>query len=260
MKKIKEISRPSFRLVRNSEHYNYHTNILKTITPIMAKNYNMEDHRLAYEKLFRKEDEAFTRNRAFEETKDIQAADQKRDELFFFIKRFIENMKYNPDPTLKSAGRNLDAALEPYRNAHRKSFQENTALIDAFVNEMEGNEICFKALEHLDLIRPLELLKEANESFHSLYNERSAKRHQRSMKDKLKQLRPQVDQAFFEVVKFVNAVYLVSHEITKEKQIIDELGMVIDRINDYSTDMLGTIAKRRAKKDGDESGYDDDND
>jgi hypothetical protein len=252
MKKIKEITRPSFRLVRNLEHYNYHVNVLKTITPIIAKNYNMEDHRFAYEKLFRKEDEAFTRNRAFEETKDIQAADQKRDELFFFIKRFIENMKYNPDHQLKVAGLNLDEALEPYRNAHRKSFQENTVLIDSFIKDMEDNESCFKSLEYLDLIKPLELLKVANESFRSLYNERSMKRHQRNMKDKLKQLRPQVDQAFFEVVKFINAVYLVSCEITKEKQVIDELGGIIDKINEFTAEMLESIARRRAKKDEDD--------
>jgi hypothetical protein len=249
MKKIKEIARPSFRLVRNSEHYNYHVNILNTITPVVAKNYNMEDHRLAYEKLFRKEDEAFTRNRAFDETKDIQAADQKRDELFFFIKRFIENMKYNPDPQLKTAGTHLDELLESYRNAHRKSFQENTMMIDAFVKEMEESEVRFKALEHLDLIRPLELLKAANESFRLLYDERLTKRHQRNMKDKLKQLRPQVDQAFFEVVKFVNAVYLVSHEITKEQQVISELGAIIDSINTYTTDLLDSITLRRSKKD-----------
>jgi glutamate synthase domain-containing protein 2 len=249
MKKIKEITRPSFRLVRNSEHYNYHVSVLKTVTPLIAKNYNMEDHRLSYEKLFRKEDEAFTRNRAFEETKDIQAADQKRDELFFFIKRFIENMKYNPDPALRTSGRSLDEALEPYRNAHRKSFQENTILIDSFLKELEENETYFKALQHLDLIRPLELLKTANESFRILYNERSQKRHQRNMKDKLKQLRPQVDQAFFEVVKFINAIYLVSHEITKEKQVIEELEAIIDNVNAYTSEMLNAIANRRAAKD-----------
>jgi hypothetical protein len=158
-------------------------------------------------------------------------------------------MKYNPDPVLKSAGQNLDEALEPYRNAHRKSFQENTLLIDSFVKEMEENESRFKALEYLDLIRPLELLKVANENFRALYNERSAKRHQRNMKDKLKQLRPQVDQAFFEVVKFINAVYLVSHEITKEKQVIDELGSIIDKVNVFTTEMLDAIARRRSKKD-----------
>jgi hypothetical protein len=252
MKKIKEITRPSFRLVRNAEHYNYHVNVLKTITPMVAKNYNMEDHRFSYEKLFRKEEEAFTRNRAFEETKDIQAADQKRDELFFFIKRFIENMKYNPDPQLRAAGQHLDDALEPYRNAHRKSFQENTHLIESFINEMEENEVCFNALKHLDLIRPLELLKTANESFRSLFHERSLKRHQRSMKDKLKQLRPQVDQAYFEVMKFINAVYLVSHEITKEQQVINELGDIIDKVNDYTTQMLDAITARRNKKEDDD--------
>jgi hypothetical protein len=256
MKKIKEITRPSFRLVRNSEHYNYHVNVLKTITPLVAKNYNMEDHRFSYEKLFRKEDEAFTRNRAFEETKDIQAADQKRDELFYFMKRFIENMKYNPDPALKTAGRSLDEVLEPYRNAHRKSFQENTVMIDSFVKDLEENETCFKALQQLDLIRPLELLKTANESFRMLYVERSQKRHQRNMKDKLKQLRPQVDQAFFEVLKFVNAVYLVSHEITKEKQVIEELEAIIDTINGYTEQMMDAIAQRRSRKDENYEGED----
>jgi hypothetical protein len=118
---------------------------------------------------------------------------------------------------------------------------------------MEENETCFNALKHLDLLRPLELLKAANDSFHSLYHERSLKRHQRSMKDKLKQLRPQVDQAFFEVVKFINAVYLVSHEITKEQQIIAELGDIIDKINAYTAEMLEAITERRSKKDeGDE--------
>ena len=72
------------------------------------------------------------------------------------------------------------------------------------------------------------------------------------MKDKLKQLRPQVDQAFFEVGKFVNAVYLVSHEITKEKQVIGELEGIIDSINGYTTEMLDTITKRRSKRDDDD--------
>jgi hypothetical protein len=209
----------------------------------------MENQRFAYEKLFKKEDEAYTRKRSFEETKDIQAAGNKRDEVFFFIRRFIENMNYNPDATLKNAGKLLEDAMEPYRNAHRKSFNENTSLIDTFINEMEKNEALFKAMKLLDLIRPLELLKVSNENFKELYNERSSKRYQRSMKDKLKQLRPQVDQAFFEVIKFINAVYLVSHEITKEKAIVDELGAVIDKINAYTAGMMDTISKRRNQND-----------
>ncbi len=246
IEKIKEIDRPSFRLVRNGEHYNYHTKILNVVTPIFAKEYKMEDLRYTYEKLFRKEDEAFMRNRGFEETKEIQAADHKRDELFFFIKRFIENMKYNPDPHVKEAGKELDKALDPYRNAHRKSLQENTILMDSFIKEME-KKIYYDSLKKLDLIKPLQLLKEANESFLDLYKERSMKKEERNMKDKLKQLRPQVDQAFFEMVKFINAIYLVSYKITKEDQVTDELSEIIDKINIYSKEMLDGIEKRRAE-------------
>ena len=246
MEEIKEINRPSFRLVRNGEHYNYHTNILKIVTPVFAKEYKMEDLRLMYEKLFKKEDEAFTRNRAFEETKEVQAADKKRDELFFFIKRFIENMKYNPDPAIKEAGKDLDKALEPYRNAHRKSLHENTALLDSFIEEMKGRTYQ-DALRKLDLLKPLELLREANENYKEIYKERYLKKTERNMKDKLKPLRPKVDLAFFEIVKFINAIYLVSYKITKEEQVTQELDSIIDRINGYTKEMLDGIVKRRAE-------------
>jgi hypothetical protein len=248
MKKIKEIARPSFRLVRNLEHYNYHKQVLNAVTPFLAKSYHMEDQRLAYERLFKKEDEAIGRDRAFGETKDIQAADHKREELFLFIKRFIENMRYNPDTALKSAGQSLGEALDPYRNASRKSFQENTQLMDAFVKRIEDEPILFQAMELLDLVRPLEMLKSANDHCRELYNERSVKRQERGLKDKLKELRPQVDQAFFELIKFINAVYLVSLEVTKEQAVVEELEQVIDAVNDFTTQMLDGIAERRARK------------
>ncbi|MDR1880543.1 MAG: DUF6261 family protein [Tannerellaceae bacterium] len=231
--KIKEINRPSFRLVRNAGHYAYHGSVLKAISPVIAKEYKMEDLRLAYERLFRKEEEAFMRHRSFEETKDIQAADQKRDELFCFIKRFIENMKYNPDPELKAGAEVLNRALALYRNAHRKSFEENTDMVDRFIAEIEKEEYA-GALNRLDLQKSLSLLKEANTKFAALYHERLDKKRQRSSEEKMKQLRPLVDQAFFEVIKFINAIYLVSHEITKEEQVIDELGRIIDEINGCS--------------------------
>jgi hypothetical protein len=228
--RVKEINKPSFRLVRNAGHFAYHSAVLKAVTPIIAKEYKMEDLRLTYERLLEKEEEAFMRHRSFEETKEIQAADRKRDELFCFIKRFIENMKYNPDPELKACADILNQALILYRNAHRKSFEENTEMVDLFIAEVGKDEYA-NALDRLDLHKSLSLLKEANTKFAALYHERSDKKRQRSREDKMKQLRPLVDQAFLEIIKFINAIYLVSHEITKEEQVIDELGQIIDEIN-----------------------------
>jgi hypothetical protein len=252
VKQIKEIIRPSFRLVRNLEHYDYHTSVLSIVSPLIAKTYSMEDQRWAYEKLFKKESESINRKRSFEETKDIQAAARKREEVFMFIKRFIENMTRNPDPAFKNAAVILDNAIEPYRNVTRKSFKDSSKLIEKFIRETENTEPLFNAISLLDLFRPVELLKASNDSFQSLYNERSAKKHQRSTTTKLKELRPEVDKAFFEVAKFINAVYLVSVAITNEKKITDELGAVIDKINARTSDLFNSIDLRRSKNEQDE--------
>jgi hypothetical protein len=248
MYKIKEIVRPSFRSVVNSEHHSYHANIFDILTFAIVEKYNMGNYFRVYELLFKKEKEAFTRTRYFEETKEIKISVTKRDEVFCFIRRIIESMSYNPDAELKNAAKILNNVLEPYRYANRKAYQENISQITAFINELEGNETLLKAIKLLNLIRPLEILKTANKSFKELHNERSSKRYLRLTQDTLRQLRPQVDNAFFEVIKFINAIYLVNHEITKEKTIADELGIVIDNINGFTADMMNTISKRKGKK------------
>lgn len=241
---VKEIKKPSFRLVRDSEHYTYHENVLKAISPIIAKEYKMESLRYQYEKLFDREENAFMRDRAFEETKEIQAADKKRDELFCFIKRTIELMKYNPDPTIKSHWGVLDAGIDPYRNAHRKSFLENTTMITLFLKEMKKEQYA-NALATLDLSKIFDLLEGANRKCEALYNERLNAKQKRNDEDKMRSVRPQVDKVFFEMIKFINAIYLVSHEITKEEQVLEEMGQIIDAINGHTKTMMKNIKERR---------------
>jgi len=244
MEKVKEIERPSFRLVRDGEHYDYHSEILELISPVIAKEYNMEEQRLVYERLFKKEDEAYSRNRGFEETKDIQIASKKRDEFFLFIKRTIENMRFHPDTTIKAYWQELYEGLEPYKNAHRASSMENTALIFSFIEEM-NKEKYREILKNLDLLLVIDKLKEANNKCNQLHNERLNEKQKRSKEEKMRRIRPEVDLAFFEVIKFINAIYLVSCQITKEEQVIQEIGKLIDKINVCTKSMQDAIVKRR---------------
>lgn len=245
MENIKEIKKPSFRLVRDAEHYHYHENVLKAITVQIAKEYKMEDLRLLYEKLFKREENVFMRNRAFEETKDIQAADKKRDELFCFIKRTIELMRYNPDPQIKAHWNVLDNGLNPYRNAHRKSFLENTTMITLFIEEMSKEQYA-EALKALDLVKIFDLLGDANKKCEDLYNERLNSKQKREGEDKMRDVRPEVDKVFFNIIKFINAVYLVSVKITKEDQVLKEIGDIIDKINVHTKGLMSNIKERRA--------------
>lgn len=244
MEKVKEIIRPSFRLVRDGEHYDYHSKILHIISPVIAKEYKMEEQRLVYERLFKKEDDAYSRNRGFEETKDIQVANKKRDEFFLFIKRTIENMRFHPDATIKAYWQELYEGLDPYKNAHRASSIENTTLIFSFIEEMD-KEKYQEILKKLDLLLVIDKLKEANNKCNQLYSERLNEKRKRSKEEKMRRIRPEVDNAFFELIKFINAIYLVSYQITKEEQVILEMEELIDKINLCTKSMQDSIVKRR---------------
>lgn len=247
MENVKEIQKPSFRLVRDAEHYHYHENVLKAISPMLAKEYKMEDLRYTYEKLFKREESAFMRDRAFEETKDIQAADKKRDELFCFIKRTIDLMKYNPDPAIKANWGILDKGISQYRNAHRRSFLENTTMITLFIKEMKKEQYA-DALKTLDLLKVFDLLRDANNKCEVLYNERQSTKLKRNDEEKMRKIRPQVDKVFFEMVKFINAIYLVSHAITKEEQVLSEMGKIIDQVNSLTSKLMSAIKDRRSDR------------
>ncbi|MDR1402680.1 MAG: DUF6261 family protein [Tannerellaceae bacterium] len=244
MEKVKEISRPSFRLVRDGEHYEYHAGILQIVSPIIAKEYKMEKQRLVYERLFRKEDDAYSRNRGFEETKDIQVANKKRDEFFVFIKRTIENMRFHPDTTIKLYWQGLYEGLDPYKNAHRANAIENTDLIFSFIEEM-NQEKYQEILKKLDLLLVIDKLKEANNKCNQLYGERLNEKHKRNKEEKMRNIRPLVDDAYFELMKFINAIFLVSCQISKEEQVIQEIGDLIDKINVRTKSMQDFIIKRR---------------
>lgn len=247
MEKVKEIARPSFRLVRDGEHFDYHSKVLNAISPIIAKEYKMEEIRLIYERAFKREDEAYSRNRGFEETKEIQVANKKRDEFFLFIKRTIENMRFHPDTTIKAYYQQLYEGLEPFKNAHRTSYLENTALIFSFIEEMRKEEYR-ETLKNLDLLMVIDKLKEANTKCEQLYGERLNEKVKRSKEEKMRIIRPQVDQAFFNLIKFINAIYLVSFQITKEEQVINEIGALIDKVNVHTKNMQSTIVQRRKEE------------
>jgi hypothetical protein len=246
MKNIKEILKPSFRLFRDNEHYEYHNEVLKFITPVLTKEYKLESERFDYEKLFKKEEKAYMRDRAFEETKEIQAADKKRDELFCFIKRTIELIKFNPDAEIKVHWVLLDQGLSSYRNAHRKSFLENTILVTEFINEMSQDKYA-KPLETLDLQKVFILLKEANDKCENLYNERLNAKEKRDKEEKIRKIRPDVDKRFFFLIKCLNSIYLVNEIIMKDMQIQTEIGYVIDNMNVLTSGFKTNIKERRGE-------------
>jgi hypothetical protein len=86
-----------------------------------------------YAARFATEDRAFIRNQAYKSTQTIADKDRERDDLFLYIKSFIESHLYCPIAAKKTAAQELDFALTPYREAHKRPYDGETAQIASFI-------------------------------------------------------------------------------------------------------------------------------
>lgn len=99
---------------------------MSIVTVEVATAQKIEGLRSEYAALFDKENTAFIQNRAYESTKEVEAKDRVRDELFLYIKQTVDSNLYCPVANKKAAAEKLSFAMKPYRSANSKAFAENT--------------------------------------------------------------------------------------------------------------------------------------
>ena len=126
---MKEILKANLNNARNAEHYQFHSDVLSIVTEEVAAAQKIESLRSEYVALFEKENAAFIQNRAYESTKDVEAKDRERDDLFLYIKQTVDSNLYCPVANKKAAAEKLSFAMKPYRSANTKAFAENTAQV-----------------------------------------------------------------------------------------------------------------------------------
>lgn len=129
---MKEILKANLNNARNAEHYQFHSDVLSIVTVEVATAQKIEGLRSEYAALFDKENTAFIQNRAYESTKEVEAKDRVRDELFLYVKQTVDSNLYCPVATKKAAAEKLSFAMKPYRSANSKAFAENTAKLQTW--------------------------------------------------------------------------------------------------------------------------------
>ena len=135
---MKEILKANLNNARNAEHYQFHSDVLSIVTVEVATAQKIEGLRSEYAALFDKENTAFIQNRAYESTKEVEAKDRVRDELFLYVKQTVDSNLYCPVATKKAAAEKLSFAMKPYRSAHSKAFAENTAQVTNLVADFHS--------------------------------------------------------------------------------------------------------------------------
>lgn len=247
---MKEILKANLNNARNAEHYQFHADVLSVFTEQMATEHKIENLRADYAALFQKENTVFIQNKAYEATKEIEAKDRERDELFLYVKQTIDSNLYCPVTSKKAAAQKLQFVLKPYRSANTKPFVENTAQVSNLVEDMQLPENA-EYVTALGLAEAITQLKTVNDAFNASYMGRSGEKLTRASNEKMKSIRPKVDEAYRTLASAINALYQVNELVTRAPAVSQSLGQAIDSINALVIQLQQTLSMRGAGKKSD---------
>ena len=242
---MKEILKANLNNARNAEHYQFHSDVLSIVTEEVAAAQKIESLRSEYVALFEKENAAFIQNRAYESTKDVEAKDRERDDLFLYIKQTVDSNLYCPVANKKAAAEKLSFAMKPYRSANTKAFAENTAQVTNLVQDLQS-EVYAGYVELLGLTEAVAQLQVANNEFNAIYMGRSGEKLVRASNENMKSIRPKVDTAYRSLASAINALYQVNSLITRSATTEAELGGLIDGVNALIIQLHQTLSLRGA--------------
>ena len=242
---MKEILKVNLNNARNAEHYQFHSDVLSIVTEEVAAAQKIESLRSEYVALFEKENAAFIQNRAYESTKDVEAKDRERDDLFLYIKQTVDSNLYCPVANKKATAEKLSFAMKPYRSANTKAFAENTAQVTNLVQDLQS-EAYAGYVELLGLTEAVAQLQVANNEFNAIYMGRSGEKLVRASNENMKSIRPKVDTAYRSLASAINALYQVNSLITRSATTEVELGGLIDGVNALIIQLHQTLSLRGA--------------
>lgn len=248
---MKQINKDyNFVYARNAEHMQLHTNMLEVITSEFATAQGLATQHAAYATAEGDEADCFLGNQAFEDTPELQASDRTRDYAFYLVANVVDAYaKYAIDAEELAAGKRLAYLIRPARNAARKGYAEETAILTDLYGKLLDTTSA-PDLETLHLTEAVEAAKAANETFNALYLARSAEMASRATTATMKELRPKTDAAFRELAEAINALYLVNAITTKDAEKEKALGEAIDAANGLLIQLDRVIRVRLGKGSG----------
>lgn len=231
-----------FTRPRNHEHYQAHHDMLDIITIDFATEFEIPQLREKYQQLFNIENNCYLRNTAFPDTPELQIFDRRRNNYFLYNSQNIRTSLLSPFEEVVESGTRLFYELTPYIEAPRLNYASNTAMIRDFIEKMREPANAAD-MEVLNLTASLEALDKANKEFNRLYLDRSTELFTRSTSEKMKDIRPQVDDAFKELGSTINALYKINELITKDAKKGEKLETVIDKVNAILFQLQVTLSR-----------------
>ncbi|CAM1345729.1 DUF6261 family protein [Tenacibaculum amylolyticum] len=164
---------PYLNRYRNAEYLQYMKDIVKLVNQQDVAALSLTEPRDALADFITAIEAAYQQEQGSAITQEIIALDEERDKAFIGIKTVVTGYTYRKDATIANAAQTvLNAMLVYGTQVTRKSYQEETAIIDSFIDDIEIKPTITAAIATLNLQDWVADLKTANETFSQKYIER----------------------------------------------------------------------------------------
>ncbi len=180
--------------------------------------------------------------RAHVDTARLIQIDAERDSLTTFLFGAIRNATSSPFDTHKAAGEELMIIIRPYKNLQRQARDRQTAQTEGLVLDLKKPENA-ACITILGLDNTVELLEKSNRRYQEMKSGLTSQKAA-EMIEGLSSIRPQTDDIYQAVTDRVFASYL----LTADAQRKEEIGALIDRINQFIAEQKAAYKQSQAQK------------
>lgn len=240
---------------RNAQHLQFATDILGVVTETLADTYQFAKPRENAATVIMAEQDCFKTDTAYAETAMVESTDRTRDALFYLYSQITRAYaQYAQDEAKRNAGILLNRLFVVAGDAPRTDYAAETAILDDMIEKMETSPYR-EALATLGIQTAPTEMKASNDAFNEVYLQRSTSERVRSEAQKMKTLRPQTDAALDNLFKTINAIYMVKVIANDDLDALNDLGDLIDKVNDISLRFQKTIRMNNQKGKKEDNGF-----
>ena len=216
---------------KNAQHAAFVSEIMAKVTADLAEKYNFTPQYSAFHTAGTAELDRFKPDRGYLETEEVTKRDRVRDKTILFYKQIISAYaNYCPDDAKLEAGKTVYFAFREAGDVTHADLYSEYALLNDLVERLR-TEPYASALTTLDLAEIPDEIEAANQSFIEIYNQRYPQVSQRASSLSTKELRIQTDDAFDEMAKAINTIYMYNEMVTKDSETREELKKLIADVN-----------------------------
>lgn len=229
--------------LRNGEHYKFHFYFQQLVTKHKADTLGVATQLAAYQQLLAREFAVYEVIRKSDITDLLTDGDIERDTTFSGVTGTIRSACNHFNPAVRAAAQRLSIVLDQYGNLAVLPYDDETAAIMKFTDELLGRHE--DDLIALQLIEWVEALVSQNMAFDTLKNKRTTTDAGKP-ESNMKKERLAMDAAYRAIVKRINALAEVNG-VAAYQAFIKELNQSIDDYTLLIAQRMGRNAAVAAK-------------